>query len=100
MTIDQVLSALEITKSEYSTTARMEQEIHLKRPLNGCFINSFNPIVLLAWQANMDILSDFNHHRCARYLCLYLTKGETHCPDAIRAAAKEARKKSLDLKQV
>ena len=59
MTIDQILSALEITKSEYyfclSVAAGMEHEIHLKRPPNSCFINNFIPIVFLAWQANMDI---------------------------------------------
>ena len=48
MTIDQILSDLEITKSEYysrlSTAAQMEHEIHLKRPPNSCFINNFNPI--------------------------------------------------------
>ena len=103
MTIDQVLSALEITKSKYysclSTAAGMEHGIHLKRPPNSCFINNFNAIVLLAWQANMDIQPVFNHHRCVTYLCSYLTKGETHCSEAIRTAAKEARKESLDLKQ-
>ena len=37
--------------------------------------------------------------RCVTYLCSYMTKVEKHCSEAIRAAAKEARKESLDLKQ-
>ena len=59
MTIDQILNFLEITKNEYytclQTAADSEYEVHLKRPPNSCFINNYNPVVLLAWQANMDI---------------------------------------------
>ena len=103
MTIDEILSFLEITKREYytylATAGGDEYEIHLKRPPNSCFINNYNPVVLLAWQANMGIQPVFNHHRCVTYLCSYMSKGETQCSKAIRAAAKEARKENLNLKQ-
>ena len=46
----------------------------------------------------MDIQPVFNHHKCVTYLCSYMSKGETHCSDAIRVAAKEAKKDNLGLK--
>ena len=103
MTIDEILNCLQITRNEYYTCLAIsggdEYEIHLKHPPNSCFINNYNPVVLLAWQANMDIPPVFNHHRCVTYLCSYMSKGETQCSEAIRAAAKEAKKENLGLKQ-
>ena len=55
--------------------------------------------MLLAWQANIDIQPVFNHHRCVTYLCSYMLKGEIHCSETIRLAAKEAKKQNLDVKQ-
>ena len=103
MTVSNVLDYLQIHRSEYynclSIASGTDYEIHLKRPPNSCFINNYNPIVLFAWQANMDIQPVFNHHRCVTYLCSYMTKGETHCSEAIRTAAKEAKKNNLGLKE-
>ena len=102
MTVNDVLHYLRIDKSEYynclSVACGVDYEIHLKRPPNSCFINNYNPIVLFAWQANMDIQPVFSHHKCATYLCSYVSKGETHCSEAIRVAAKEAKKDNLGLK--
>ena len=102
MTVDDVLHYLHIDKSEYynclSVACGVDYEIHLKCPPNSCFINNYNPIVLFAWQANMDIQPVFNHHKCVTYLCSYMSKGETDCSEAIRVAAKEAKKDNLGLK--
>ena len=102
MTVDDVLHYLHIDKSEYynclSVACGVDYEIHLKSPPSSCFINNYNPIVLFAWQANMDIQPVFNHHKCVTYLCSYMSKGETHCSEAIRVAAKEAKKDNLGLK--
>ena len=92
MTVDDVLHYLHTEKSEYyncfSVASGVDYEIHLERPPDSCFINNYNPIVLFAWQANMDIQPVFNHHKCVTYLCSYMSKGETHCSEAIRVAAK------------
>ena len=101
MTVD-VLNYLHIDKSEYnnyfSVASGVDYEIHLKCPPNSCFINNYNPIVLFAWKANMDIQPVFNHHKCVTYFCSYMSKSETHCSETIRVAAKEAKKDNLGLK--
>ena len=100
MTIDEILSSLDIQKDEYykmlSISCTDEYEIHLKRPPNSCFINNYNPTILLAWQANMDIQPVFNYHRCVTHLCSYLSKAEAQCSQAVQTPAKEARIQNLD----
>ena len=59
LTIDEILRSLNIDKNEYyemlSISGTNDFEIHLKRPPYSCFINNYNPALLSAWQANMDI---------------------------------------------
>ena len=108
MTVDDVLHYLHFEKSELillilnynclSVASGVDYEIHLKHLPNRCFINNYNTIVLFAWQVNMDIQPVFNHHKCFTYLCSCMSKGETHCSEAIRVAAKEAKKDNLGLK--
>ena len=102
MTVGDVLHYFHIEKSEYynclSIASGVDYEIHLKRPPNSCFINNYSPILLFAWQANMDIQPVFIHHKCVKYLCLYMSNGGTHCSVAIRVTAKEAKKDNLGLK--
>ena len=101
-TIEDILHSLDITEKDYyealSTAAGTDYELHLKRPPNSCFINNYNPSVLKAWQANMDLQLVFNHHKCVTYLCSYMSKGETQCSEAIRTASLEAKKSNLSLK--
>ena len=34
-----------------------DYEIHLKRSTGSCFVNNYNPVLLKAWEANLDIQS-------------------------------------------
>ena len=103
-TVDDVLHYLQIEESKYynclSVASGFDYEIHLKRPPNSYFINNYKPSVLLAWQANMNIQPVFNYHKCVTYFCSYMPKGEMHCSETIRVAAKEAKKGNLGLKTV
>ena len=72
----------------------------MKRSPNSCFINDFNTVVLRSWQANIDIQPIFfNHHKCVTYLCSYMSKGETQCSEAIRAASLEVKKCNLSVNE-
>ena len=82
MTVDDVLHYLHIDKSEYynslSVACGVDYEIHLNRPPNSCFINNYNPIVLFALQANMDIQPVFNHHKCVLHICVHICQKVKH----------------------
>ena len=59
LSIDSVLLELQLTKKEYYWTLSISSEndfqLHLKRDTNSCFINNYNPVLLKAWQANIDL---------------------------------------------
>ena len=54
-----------------------------KRNGNSLFINSYNPVILRHWRANMDIQMINNAEGAAYYTCHYLCKSE---PDELKLA--------------
>ena len=46
----------------------------LKREPDKCFINNYNPSVMLAWQADMDIQFVLNAYACVMYVASYILK--------------------------
>ena len=56
----EIMSSLDLTEEQYYNALSISQdsdfEIHLKRPLNSCFVNNYFPEGLRAWEANMDIV--------------------------------------------
>ena len=43
-------------------------QVHFKRQTNSCFVNNYFAEGLLAWQANIDILSVINHYKAVAYI--------------------------------
>ena len=80
LTVDQTLKFLNIAKVDYhdalSISPTSDYEIHLKRPPNSCFINSYNPIMLKAWRANMDLQQVLNYYKAVSYMSAYFSKSE------------------------
>ena len=78
LSIEVVLSYLELTKAEYEDALSVPDDdsfqIHTKRLPNSCFVNSCFADRLLAWQANLDIQLVFNHYKTISYMPEYLSK--------------------------
>lgn len=72
--------------------------MHLKRPIDSCFINNYFVAGIKGFQANVDLQPVFNHYKCVTYVCSYFTKDETECSQAIMNAAKEAKTANLNVK--
>ena len=85
-TIPQILNRLDLTEEEYYNALSISKDtdfgIHLRRPLNSCFVNNYFAEGLHAWEANMNIQPVFNHYKAITYLCRYLTKSEEQCSQA------------------
>ena len=62
-------------------------------------INLFNEKILLAWKANLDIQIVLEPYGCASYIAGYISKSQREMSAQLDAAAKEARKRNLDLKK-
>ena len=64
----------------------------LKREPSECFINNYNPSVMLAWQANMDIQFVQNAYTCIMYVASYIMKTERSMGELLKRVAAEALK--------
>ena len=72
MTTSQLTMKANVTQSEYKEALAVSANgfvIVLKRKPNECNVNNYNPHVLRAWQANMDIQYD-GYTVCPQWLCL------------------------------
>ena len=57
MSLDDLLDKSGVTENEYTSALEVScngNVVLLQREPNECFINNYNPSVMLAWQANMD----------------------------------------------
>ena len=73
--------------------------MHLKRPLDSCFINNYFVAGIKGFAANVDLQPVFNHYKCITYVCSYFTKDETECSQAIMNAVKEARADNMTVEE-
>ena len=102
LTENDIFSSVGITEEEYysalSISPDSDCELHLKRPMDSCFINNYFIAGLKGFGANVDLQPVFNHYKCITYVCSYFTKDETQCSQAIINAAKEAKFANMDIR--
>ncbi|CAB3995694.1 Hypothetical predicted protein [Paramuricea clavata] len=91
VTEDQYYSALSISPDS-------DFDLHLKRPVDSCFINNYFVAGLKGFGANVDLQPVFNHYKCITYVCSYFTKDEKECSQAIYNAAKEAKSSNMNIR--
>ena len=100
--MDDILNAIDIRQDEYrwalSVSPDSDYELHLKRPLDSCFINNYFIAGLKGFAANVDLQPVFNPYKHTTYVCSYFTKDETECSEAIKNAAKEAKQCNLGIR--
>ena len=63
----------------------------LKQSPSEIRINCYNPHLLKAWQANMDIQFVLDPYACAVYILSYITKGQRGMSKLLRKACEEAK---------
>jgi len=102
-TEEEIFNELGITEGEYysalSVSPDADFDLHLKRPLDSCFINNYFIAGIKGFRANVDLQPVFNHYKCITYVCSYFTKDETECSQAIMNAAKEAKNANMTVKE-
>ncbi len=101
-TSTDILNYINITEQDYqwaiSLSPDSDYELHLRRPIDSCFINNYFIAGLKGFAANVDLQPVFNHYKCITYVCSYFTKDETECSQAIMNAAKEAKEANLNVR--
>ena len=80
LSLVDLLDKADLTENEYvealETFCTVGSVVVLKHELRECCINDYNPAVLLAWQANMDIQFVLNAYACVMYMASYIMKTE------------------------
>lgn len=83
LTETDIFSSLGISEEQYywalSISGDSYYDLHLKRPIDSCFINNYFVAGIKGFQANVDLQPVFNHYKCVTYVCSYFTKDETEC---------------------
>ena len=77
MSLDDLLDKAEVSESEYIQALEVSSEgnvVVLRREPNECAVNNYNPSVMLAWQANMDIQFVLNAYACVMYVASYIMR--------------------------
>ena len=99
LTFAELLDKAEVAENEYIDALEVSTNgniVVLKREPNECFINNYNPSVMLAWQANMDIQFVLNAHACVMYVASYIImKIERSMGELLKRVAAEARTDEL-----
>ena len=98
LSLAELLDKAEVTKKDYIDALEVSTNgnvVVLKREPNECFINNYNPSVMLAWQANMDIQFVPNAYACIMYVASYIMKTERSMGELLKRVAAEARTDEL-----
>ena len=102
LTEHDIFNSVGITKEQYYSalcvSTDSNYELHLKRPVDSCFIKNYFIAGINGFEANVDIQPVFDHYECITYICSYFTKDETECSQAIINAAKEAKANNMDIR--
>ena len=73
VSIDELLTSAEVHQDDYKkaiSTTTSGNVVVLKRNPKDCNVNNYDPCVLKAWQANMDIQYVMNPYACVMYVAL------------------------------
>ena len=101
-TCNTILNELEITKEDYywalSVSSDNDYQIQSKCNPNSCFVNNYNPAMLKAWQANLDLQTVHNYYKALSYMASYISKSESQSSEAWKQAVKEIKEQNLKAK--
>ena len=91
-----------ITQDDYywalSISPDNDYEIHLKRSTGSCFVNNQNPVLLKAWEANLDIQPVHNYFKALTYMTAYFSKSESEVFGSLKQGTKEIKNQNLNVR--
>ncbi|XP_078596399.1 uncharacterized protein LOC144873191 isoform X1 [Branchiostoma floridae x Branchiostoma japonicum] len=73
------------------------KQVFLRREPKDMWVNNFNPHLLRAWNANMDIQYVLDAYSCVKYIVSYISKAEREMGKLLKQAQKEAREGNEDV---
>ncbi|KAJ8011952.1 hypothetical protein DPEC_G00063660 [Dallia pectoralis] len=90
--MSQLLATCNMTLKEYNLSVESltsSSVILMKRDVKDCWVNNYNPHLLTAWNANMDIQYILDEYGCIMYMLSYISKPESEMSDYLKTIVKE-----------
>ncbi|XP_071953317.1 uncharacterized protein [Antedon mediterranea] len=98
----ELFQSLGITQSAFekaNNCVATEEKIVIKRNPQDVWVNQYNPSLLRAWNANMDIQYITNVYACIIYVIGYMSKSEREMGLLLNHAASEVKEGNEDARQ-
>ena len=92
VTLQQLLQFSNVSLKDYMEalhTSKRGNTVVLKRQPTEMNINNYNPAILKAWKANMDIQYILDAYACVMYVTSYMMKSERAMGELLRHVSKE-----------
>ena len=92
VTLQHLLQVSNISMKDYMealNTSKRGNTVVLKRKPTEMNINNYNPSILKAWKANMDIQYILDAYACVMYVTSYMMKSERAMGELLRHVSKE-----------
>ncbi|KAL6486235.1 hypothetical protein MHYP_G00056270 [Metynnis hypsauchen] len=90
--ITQLLETVGMTYEDYKESVKSlstSSLVIMEREPKDCWINGYNPLLLRAWDANMDIQFILNPYSCIMYILSYISKAEHEMSDYLKRVMKD-----------
>ncbi|XP_062566991.1 uncharacterized protein LOC134229291 [Saccostrea cucullata] len=95
-------TVVEMCEDEYIKCIRASlkgPKVFLRRSPSEMRVNYYNPSVLKAWNANLDIQFVLDPYACATYIVAYISKSQRGISAMLDKASQEAAEGNMDLKR-
>ena len=99
LSLEQLLARYKLTVSEYEKCMSLiatSCSVTLKRDPKDCWVNGYNPYLLKAWNANIDVSYILNAYSCIMYLTSYITKQESKMSDYLKTVIENSNKEHVN----
>jgi hypothetical protein len=98
LTLNELLAKGIVDINQYNDAlaiCKRDSAVVLKRKPSECMTNNYNPAIMLAWQANMDLQFVLNAYACVMYVASYIMKSERHLGVLLKQVSAENRTEDL-----
>ncbi|KAL6470516.1 hypothetical protein MHYP_G00216350 [Metynnis hypsauchen] len=90
--ITQLLETVGMTYKDYKESVKSlstSSLVIIEHEPKDCWVNGYNPLLLRAWDANMDIQFILNPYNCIMYILSYISKAEHEMSDYLKQVMKD-----------
>ena len=83
----------------FSISSVTDYVIHLKRSPASYFVNKYDPVLLKAWEANLDIQSVHNYYKALTFMTDYFSKSASEVSESLKQVVGEIEKQNLNMRE-